>query len=211
MEHNITELNKRGVEEIVISCPGCWVTLNHYYREWAEKLGLEYKVRIKHITEVTADLLREGKLKFRQAPRDGGRLTYHDPCHIGRHAGIYEPPREILRAIPGVEFVEMEHHRENGLCCGSVLSRVGRPPAADAIGALRITEAENAGAGIVLTAPLKAGDKLHIKGHTTDQVVIVQSMQINNVDVKEGKPGDEVGIKIADKARGGDIVYKVTE
>ena len=81
--------------------------------------------------------MKEGKLKFKQAPKDGGRLTYHDPCHIGRHGGIYEPPREILRSIPGVEFVEMEHNRENGLCCGSVLSRVGRPPAADAIGAMQ--------------------------------------------------------------------------
>jgi Fe-S oxidoreductase/FAD/FMN-containing dehydrogenase len=152
VQHNIAELNKRGVEEIIISCPGCWVTLNHYYREWAKKLGLDYRIKVKHITEVTADLIREGKLKFRQTPKDGGRLTYHDPCHIGRHGGIYDPPREILHAIPGVELVEMEHHRENGLCCGSVLSRVGRPPAADAIGALRITEAEKANANIVLTA-----------------------------------------------------------
>ena len=150
--HNITELNKRGVEEIIISCPGCWVTLNHYYREWAPKLGLDYNVKIRNITEVTADLIKEGKLNFKQTPKDKGRLTYHDPCHIGRHGGIYEPPREVLRAIPGVELVEMEHNRENAICCGSVLSRVGRPPAADAIGALRMTEAEEANAEIVVTA-----------------------------------------------------------
>lgn len=150
-EHNIKELNKRGVEEIIISCPGCWVTLNHYYREWAPKLGLNYNVRIKHITEAAADLVREGKFRFKQTPKDGGRITYHDPCHIGRHGGIYEPPRDVLRAVPGVELVEMEHNRENGLCCGSVLSRVGRPPAADAIGILRMKEAEDAKADIILT------------------------------------------------------------
>ncbi|MFC1944289.1 FAD-binding and (Fe-S)-binding domain-containing protein [Chloroflexota bacterium] len=152
VEHNIKELNKRGVEEVVLSCPGCWVTLNHYYREWAKKLGLPYNIRVRHISEVAADLVKEGKLTFKQAPKDGGRITYHDPCHIGRHGGIYEPPREVLRAIPGVELVEMEHNREDGLCCGSVLSRVGRPPAADAIAAVRMTEAEEAGADIVLTA-----------------------------------------------------------
>ena len=152
VKHNITELNKRGVEEIVISCPGCWVTLNHYYREWAPKLGLKYDVKIKHITEVATELIKAGKLNFKQTPKDGGRLTYHDPCHIGRHGGIYDPPREIIKAIPGIEYVEMEHNRENGLCCGSVLSRVGRPPAADAIGIARIQEAEAVKADAVLTA-----------------------------------------------------------
>jgi len=152
VEHNINELNKRGVEEIVISCPGCWVTLNHYYREWSKKLGLKYNVKIKHIAEVTAELVKEGRLKFKQTPKDAGRLTYHDPCHIGRHGGIYEAPRDVLKAIPGVELVEMEHNRENGLCCGSVLSRVGRPPAADAIGAFRMAEAEKVNADIVLTS-----------------------------------------------------------
>jgi Fe-S oxidoreductase/FAD/FMN-containing dehydrogenase len=151
VEHNINELNKRGVEEVVISCPGCWVTLNHYYREWAQKLNLKYDVKIKHITEVTAELIKDGKLKFKQIPKDAGRITYHDPCHIGRHGGIYNEPRDVIKAIPGIDFVEMEHNRENGLCCGSVLSRVGRPPAADAIGVLRMKEAEDVKADIVLT------------------------------------------------------------
>ena len=66
-------------------------------------------------------------------------------------------------------------------------------------------------AGIGLTAPLKAGDKIHIKGHTTDVTMIVDSMQINNVDVKEAKSGDAVGIKVTDRVRRGDIVYKVTD
>jgi len=66
-------------------------------------------------------------------------------------------------------------------------------------------------AGIDLTAPLKVGDKLHIKGHTTDLELVVESMQIQNVDVKEAKPGDEIGIKVPDRVRKGDKVYKVIE
>ena len=66
-------------------------------------------------------------------------------------------------------------------------------------------------AGIELTAPLKLGDKIHIKGHTTDIELVVDSMQINNVEVKEGKAGDDVGIKVSERVRRGDIVYKVTE
>ncbi len=66
-------------------------------------------------------------------------------------------------------------------------------------------------AGLDLTAPLKVGDKIHITGHTTDLELIVESMQIQNVDVQEGKPGDAVGVKVPDRVRRGDKVYKVTE
>jgi putative protease len=66
-------------------------------------------------------------------------------------------------------------------------------------------------AGIQLTATLKVGDKIHIKGHTTDLELMVNSMQINNVNVQEAKSGDAVGIKVTDRVRRGDIVYKVTD
>ncbi|MBE9501811.1 MAG: translation elongation factor-like protein [Dehalococcoidia bacterium] len=66
-------------------------------------------------------------------------------------------------------------------------------------------------AGIDLTAPLKVGDNILIKGHTTEMELVVESMQINNVDVEEAKPGDAVGIKVPDRVRQGDRVYKVTE
>ena len=66
-------------------------------------------------------------------------------------------------------------------------------------------------AGIQLTASLKLGDRIHIKGHTTDIEVTIESMQINNVDVKEAKAGDAVGVKLTDRVRRGDAVYKVTD
>ncbi len=66
-------------------------------------------------------------------------------------------------------------------------------------------------AGIELTAPLKLGDRIHITGHTTDMELTIESMQINNVDVQEAKAGDAVGIKLSDRVRGGDTVYKVTD
>ena len=65
-------------------------------------------------------------------------------------------------------------------------------------------------AGIELTASLKQGDRIHITGHTTDMEMTIESMQINNVDVKEAKAGDAVGIKVSDRVRRGDTVYKVT-
>ncbi|MBC8512238.1 MAG: translation elongation factor-like protein [Dehalococcoidia bacterium] len=66
-------------------------------------------------------------------------------------------------------------------------------------------------AGITLTDTLKAGDKIHIKGHTTDLELTVESMQINNVNVTEGKAGDAIGVKVPDRVRPGDRVYRITE
>jgi len=66
-------------------------------------------------------------------------------------------------------------------------------------------------AGIELTATLKTGDKIHIKGHTTDMELTIDSLQINNVDVQQAKAGDSVGVKVSDRVRRADIVYKVTE
>jgi len=66
-------------------------------------------------------------------------------------------------------------------------------------------------AGIELTATLKLGDKIHIKGHTTDMEFTVDSMQINNVDVKQAKAGDDVGVKVSERVRRGDTIYKVID
>jgi len=66
-------------------------------------------------------------------------------------------------------------------------------------------------AGIELSGTLKVGDKIHIKGHTTDMELIVDSMQINNADVQEARAGDSVGVKVAERVRRGDSVYRVTE
>ena len=66
-------------------------------------------------------------------------------------------------------------------------------------------------AGIELTATVKVGDKIHIKGHTTDMELTVDSMQINNVDVQQAKTGDSIGIKVSERVRRGDMVYKVTD
>jgi len=66
-------------------------------------------------------------------------------------------------------------------------------------------------AGIELTASLKVGDKIHFKGHTTDLELVLDSMQINNVDVSQAKAGDSIGVKVSERVRRGDAVYKVTD
>jgi Fe-S oxidoreductase/FAD/FMN-containing dehydrogenase len=153
VRRNVKALKERGVKKLYTSCPGCWVTLSQHYKEWAEKLGLEWDMEVVHITELAAQLVRDGKLEFKnEVPM---KVTWHDPCHIGRHGRIYDEPREVLEAIPGLELSEMEHNRDEGLCCGSVLTLIGDTrPTSGRIAHRRLQEAHDIGAeAIVTTCP----------------------------------------------------------
>jgi Fe-S oxidoreductase/FAD/FMN-containing dehydrogenase len=143
MRKNIDAMKAKGVETVVSSCPACHLVWKTYYPDWCEKLGIEYKIESKHYSEVVQEQVKSGKISFpEEVPMT---VTFHDSCHLGRASGIYEPPRELLRAIPGVELREMAHNREQGLCCGSVLTLIGEPPVAHKIGDARLQEAVDIG------------------------------------------------------------------
>ncbi|MCS7144990.1 MAG: (Fe-S)-binding protein, partial [Archaeoglobaceae archaeon] len=108
---NIKAWRKEGIEEIITSCPGCYKTLKEDYPKFAEEAKIDFNFEIKHVSTVFAELIkREKNLEF--------VATYHDPCHLGRHMGIYEAPREVIRRS-GISLVEMERNREFSLCCGA--------------------------------------------------------------------------------------------
>lgn len=151
LRHNVRAMQNRGVNTVVTSCPACWLAWNTYYPDWAKKLGIPFTFKTLHYSELLADRITSGDLKFtHEVPR---KVTWHDSCHMGRAGGIYEPPRRLLEAIPGVELKEMEFNRENAHCCGSVLSLLEDPEkAALNIGKARLQEAVNTGAETLVAA-----------------------------------------------------------
>ena len=113
-EHNIEEFKKTGVKRVVTSCAGCYRML---VKDYKEKYGFDYDFEIIHFPVFLLDLLNKDELKMEKSINR--TVTYHDPCHIGRHMGIYNPPRELLEKIPGIELKEMVRIKENAWCCGS--------------------------------------------------------------------------------------------
>ena len=110
-QQNIETLNEAAPKTIVASCPHCFNTIANEYPQ----LGGNYQVI--HHTQLLARLVAEGKLT--PAGRVDEKLTYHDPCFLGRHNRVFTPPREILAAVPGIEATEMHRCKERGFCCGA--------------------------------------------------------------------------------------------
>ncbi len=108
---NIETLNGYGVKKIVTACPHCFNTLQNEYGQF----GGNYQVV--HHTLLIRDLFRQGRLKPKTALQQ--TVAYHDSCYLGRHNGIFDPPRAILRALPGIQPRELERNREKGFCCGA--------------------------------------------------------------------------------------------
>jgi len=151
LKKNVQVMKEAGVDTVITSCPACNMMWRQVYPEWAKKLGIEYGLVAKHYSELVADKIRKGEFRFpEKASKAPMTVTWHDSCHIGRASGVYEPPRELIRAIPNVNLVEMRHNREAGHCCGSVLTLIKDPPVAADIGKTRLDEAREVGAEKIL-------------------------------------------------------------
>ncbi len=110
---NVEKIMATGAKTLVTSCAGCYRTFNEDYKSIIGKLPFE----VSHISEYLESLVKQGRIKF--ATELPMKVTYHDPCHLGRHSGLYEPPRNVIRKIPGLTLTEMAKNREESGCCGA--------------------------------------------------------------------------------------------
>ena len=145
-ERNINKFKELGVKKIVTLSPHAYNIMKNEY----PKLGGHFEVL--HYTQLLQELIQKGEIKLSEFK---SKVTYHDPCFLGRYNGIYEPPREVLRSVPGVELVEMERNRENSFCCGGgsgniYMDFLGGDDAAP--NRIRIKEAYDTGAEVLAVA-----------------------------------------------------------
>jgi len=111
-ERVVEAVDAAGVGVLVTSCSGCYETFVDLY---PNKLGVEMPCQVLHSSQLTERLVKEGKLELSNLPM---KVSYHDPCGLGRHCGVYEAPRTVLRSIPGLQLVEPNLSRERSRCCG---------------------------------------------------------------------------------------------
>jgi Fe-S oxidoreductase len=143
---NLSVFKEHGIKKIITNCPACYRTFKDYPKVLEEK----WNIQVEHITTVLWRALERGRLR----PKGKSMVvTYHDPCHLGRHSGIYDEPRNILKAL-GFSLIEFPYNKEEAFCCGGGGGLLANNPAlANQIAQRRAEQAPQVEA-IVTTCPL---------------------------------------------------------
>jgi Fe-S oxidoreductase len=169
---NIKTFIDNGVKRIIVSSPHCYHTFKNEYPEFMVNFD------VVHISQYLFELISAGRLE--PTKEYGKKVTYHDPCYLGRHNGIYDEPREVLKKIPGLELIEMADSRKDSLCCGGGGGRIWMDtPKGERFSDLRLEQANDVGAQVLVTScpycitnfeesrlNLEYGDVLEIKDIT---------------------------------------------
>ncbi len=141
MEHNQEKVARVGARSVVFTCPSCYHTWKHLYQA---------DVQMTHASEMLAQMIREGQMRFKEMNLT---VTYHDPCDLGRNSGVFDAPREVLKAIPGLKLVELAHNRQLSMCCGGGGNvEMVNPELTARVARMKLDEIAETGAEVVVSA-----------------------------------------------------------
>ncbi len=141
VEHNSDKVRQVGAKEIVFTCPSCYHTWKHIYSP---------DLNIYHATQMLDRVIQEGRIHFKQI---NATVAYHDPCDLGRNSGIFEEPRRVLKAIPGIKLVELPNNRQLARCCGGGGNlEMVNPELSGKVAQMRIDEIMETGADFVVSS-----------------------------------------------------------
>jgi heterodisulfide reductase subunit D len=142
MDHNLEKVREVGARAIVFTCPSCYHTWKHVYRP--------EDVELYHASQMLARMIQDGRIRLGETK---GTVTYHDPCDLGRNSGVFEEPREVIRAIPGLRFVELANNRQLSVCCGGGGNvEMVNPELSGKIAQMKLNEIAATGADTVVSA-----------------------------------------------------------
>jgi heterodisulfide reductase subunit D len=166
--HNLERIHALGAQKVIFSCPSC-------YRTWKEHYGSD--LELYHTSQYIQELVRTGAIRFKQTEMT---VTYHDPCDLGRNAGVFDAPREILKAIPGLKLAELENNRMKSVCCGGGGNvEMVDPELTAAVAQKKIEEIGRTGAKTVVTSCQQCVRT--IKGRARRQKLDLQVLDLNEL------------------------------
>ncbi len=193
-KENIKAFIDAGVKRVLVSSPHCYHTFKNEYPEFMVHFD------VVHISQFLMELIEDGRLEL--AGEFSKKVTFHDPCYLGRHNGIYDQPRDVLKKLSGLELVEMPDSREDSLCCGGGGGRIwAETPKEERFSDLRVAQAKETGADVLATScpycisnfeesrlALGDDDPLEIKDITE---VIQEALQGSQDALNEGQDAPE--------------------
>ena len=144
-KENIKNFIDNGVKKILVSSPHCYHTFKNEYSEFMVNF------EVVHVTQYLSELINEGRLELKKEYSQ--KVTYHDPCYLGRHNSIYDEPRDVLKKVPGLELNEMPESRQTSLCCGGGGGRIWMETLkGERFSDLRLKQALGIGADVLVTS-----------------------------------------------------------